>query len=36
LTFNVASSVLFFASIHGLVPFYARGLPAWLEGWGFG
>jgi len=33
LAFNLASSVLFFASIHGLVPFYALGLPAWLEGW---
>jgi hypothetical protein len=31
--FNLASSVLFFASINGLLPFYSRGLPAWLEGW---
>lgn len=33
LIFNLASSVLFFASIHGVVPFYSRGLPAWLQGW---
>lgn len=33
LVFNLASSVLFFASIHGIVPFYARGLPEWLRGW---
>jgi hypothetical protein len=30
--FNLLSSVLFFASMNGLVPFYARGLPAWLGG----
>lgn len=33
LVFNLVSSVLFFASIHGVVPFYSRGLPAWLRGW---
>ena len=33
LVFNLASSVLFFASIHGVVPFYSRGLPDWLQGW---
>ena len=33
LVFNLASSVLFFASIHGVVPFYSRGLPRWLQGW---
>ena len=33
LAFNLASSVLFFASIHGVVPFYSRGLPRWLQGW---
>ena len=33
LAFNLASSVLFFASIHGLVAFYSRGLPAWLGDW---
>jgi hypothetical protein len=33
LAFNLASSVLFFASMNGVVPFYSRGLPAWLEGW---
>ena len=33
LVFNLASSVLFFASIHGVVPFYSRGLPGWLLGW---
>ena len=33
LVFNLASSVLFFASIHGVVPFYSRGLPNWLQGW---
>ena len=33
LVVNLASSVLFFASIHGVVPFYSRGLPAWLQGW---
>jgi hypothetical protein len=30
LMFNLLSSVLFFASIHGVVPFYDRGLPNWL------
>jgi hypothetical protein len=33
LGFNLVSSVLFFASLNGLVPFYSHGLPAWLEGW---
>jgi hypothetical protein len=33
LGFNFVSSVLFFASVDGLVSFYSRGLPAWLGGW---
>jgi hypothetical protein len=33
LAFNLASSVFFFASIHAVTPFYARGLPSWLQGW---
>jgi hypothetical protein len=33
LTFNLATSVLFFASINSVVPFYSRGLPGWLAGW---
>ena len=33
LAFNLVSSVLFFASFHSVVGFYARGLPPWLEGW---
>jgi D-alanyl-lipoteichoic acid acyltransferase DltB (MBOAT superfamily) len=33
LAFNLASSVFFFASIHAVVPFYAHGLPSWLQGW---
>lgn len=33
LAFNLASSVFFFASIHEVTPFYARGLPSWLQGW---
>jgi hypothetical protein len=33
LAFNLASSVFFFASIHEVTPFYARGLPDWLQGW---
>jgi hypothetical protein len=33
LAFNLVSSVLFFASINEVVPFYARGLPEWLRGW---
>ena len=33
LVFNLASSVLFFASIHAVVPFYSHGLPEWLRGW---
>ena len=28
--FNLASSVFFFASVQGAVPFYTAGLPAWL------
>ncbi len=32
LAFNLATAVLFFASIHGIAPFYARGLPPWLPG----
>jgi hypothetical protein len=31
--FNLASSVLFFASLNAVAPFYSRGLPAWLAGW---
>ncbi len=33
LAFNALSSVLFFASVHGVTPFYSRGLPEWLRGW---
>jgi hypothetical protein len=33
LAFNLVSSTLFFASMNGLAPFYARGVPAWLRGW---
>lgn len=33
LAFNLTSSVFFFASIHSVTPFYARGLPGWLQGW---
>lgn len=33
LAFNLASGVLFFASINGIMPFYSRGLPSWLDGW---
>jgi hypothetical protein len=33
LSFNFVSSVLFFASMNGLVPFYSHGLPAWLGNW---
>ncbi len=29
--FNLASSVLFFASMNGVVPIYSRGLPTWLQ-----
>jgi hypothetical protein len=29
--FNLASSVLFFASMNGVVRFYSRGLPTWLQ-----
>jgi D-alanyl-lipoteichoic acid acyltransferase DltB (MBOAT superfamily) len=30
LGFNLLSSVLFFGSVQGVVPFYSRGLPGWL------
>jgi hypothetical protein len=33
LVFNMASSVLFFASMNGIVEFYARDMPAWCRGW---
>jgi hypothetical protein len=33
LSFNLATSVFFFASINSVVPFYSRGLPEWLAGW---
>jgi MBOAT, membrane-bound O-acyltransferase family len=33
LVFNLASSVLFFASLHQVVPFYSHGLPECLRGW---
>lgn len=33
MVFNLLTSVLFFASIHGVTPFYSRGLPVWLQGW---
>ncbi len=29
-TFNALTSVLFFASVHGLAPFYSGGVPDWL------
>jgi hypothetical protein len=32
LAFNLVSSVLFFASMNALAPFYSRGLPSWLGG----
>jgi MBOAT, membrane-bound O-acyltransferase family len=32
LIFNLVSSVLFFASLHAVVPFYSQELPAWLRG----
>jgi hypothetical protein len=31
--FNIASGVLFFAAVNGLVPFYARPLPDWWRAW---
>jgi MBOAT, membrane-bound O-acyltransferase family len=31
LLFNLASSVLFFASMNGVVRFYSHGLPTWLQ-----
>ena len=33
MAFNLLTSVLFFASIHSVAPFYSRGLPDWLQGW---
>jgi hypothetical protein len=33
LGFNLATAMLFFASVNGMVPFYSRGLPQWLAGW---
>jgi D-alanyl-lipoteichoic acid acyltransferase DltB (MBOAT superfamily) len=33
LLFNLALSVLIFASVNGLLRFYSRGLPACLQGW---
>lgn len=33
LIFNLLTSVLFFASIHSVSPFYSRGLPSWLQSW---
>ncbi len=33
LIFNLLTSVLFFASIHSISPFYSRGLPSWLQSW---
>lgn len=33
LAFNLVSSVLFFASIDEVVPFYAHELPEWLRNW---
>ena len=32
-TFNLLSSVLFFASVQGVWPIYPTGLPAWFPGW---
>ena len=33
LSFNLATSVFFFASVDGLLPFYSGSLPSWLAGW---
>lgn len=33
LAFNLTTSVLFFASIHAVTPFYSQALPVWLQGW---
>jgi hypothetical protein len=30
--FNALTSIMFFASVHGIAPFYEGGLPAWLWG----
>lgn len=32
LIFNLATSVLFFASVDAVIPFYSRDLPGWLGG----
>ena len=29
-TFNALTSILFFASVEGVLPFYVGGLPGWL------
>ena len=31
--FNLATSLLVFANVQGVLPFYSRGLPKWLSGW---
>jgi D-alanyl-lipoteichoic acid acyltransferase DltB (MBOAT superfamily) len=31
--FGLVTSVLFFLSVNGLLPFYSGGVPAWLAGW---
>jgi hypothetical protein len=33
IAFNLLTSVLFFASINSVTPFYSRELPRWLQGW---
>jgi hypothetical protein len=33
IAFNLLTSVLFFASINSITPFYSRELPRWLQGW---
>jgi hypothetical protein len=33
LAFNLAASVVFFANLNDIVPFYSRGLPKWLRPW---
>jgi len=33
LAFNLVASVLFFANLNDVVPFYSRGLPEWLKLW---
>lgn len=32
-SFNLATSLFFFASMNGIFPFYSPGLPKWLAGW---